>query len=196
MNLRSPALLFVALATPLLIVGSAQAATYTTQITGIDNATLFNINYIEIVWSTTVAESAPVGVADLSDLSFSFYNDSNALVYTDVAISGGTVQAIGGVARTLSDLSFNAVSGISIADFDNDFNQVQLGAASGTTYNLYGDTSDVINVADYLDGDLVEDATFTVTGQSTSVAAVPEPSAYAALAGLLGLGFSVTRRKR
>jgi hypothetical protein len=36
----------------------------------------------------------------------------------------------------------------------------------------------------------------TVTGTLTSLAAVPEPSAFAALAGLAGLGFAASRRRR
>ncbi len=183
---------FATLSTALLLAGAAHAAAYVTNFTGVDTGS-FPVSRIEVMWDTNVALNNPVTAADLSDLSFAFYDDSNALVYIDNTIIGGVVQPIGGVARTLADLAFDATSGVSIQGMDNDLNQVQFGAASGATYNFYGDAT-IINLAAYMNGTLSEDATFAVTGQNTS--AIPEPSSYAALAGLAGLGLAAARRKR
>jgi hypothetical protein len=190
-------LVFAAVSVTALFTGTAQAGaaptTYTTQITGNFNGS-FELSRIEVVWSTSVAFGNLLDETGLTDLTISLYDNSNTLFYTDAAIIGGVRQPIGGVSRDLGDVEFSGVSGVSIASFDNDLNQVQLGAATGTTYNLYGSATLSINVASYLNGGLLGDDTFIVTSQSTS--AVPEPSSYAALAGLAGLGFAVARRRR
>lgn len=188
-SLRPLATLSIAL----LALGAAQAATYSTQITGTDNATEFELNYLEVVWSTSATFGSAVDETALSDLSISIYDNSNALVYNDVVISGGIVQSIGGLSRNLSDISFSATSGSAVLNFDNDLNQIQLGSASGTTFNIYGDTSVSLNLAYYLEGILQEDATLLNLTQNTT--AVPEPSGCAALAGLICAGFAFTRRR-
>ena len=197
MNIHLATKSLSALSAAVLLSSVAHAETYITEFTGTDIGS-FQVSRIEIVWATPVAMNNPVAVADLTDLSFSFYDDSDALVYTDNAIVGSVVQAIGGVSRTLADLTFNGTSGVSIQSLDNDLNHVQFGAASGETYNLYGVVSGgspAINLAFYEDGAFQEDATFNVTGQNTTTA-VPEPSSCAALAGLFGLGLATLRRKR
>ena len=202
MTTRSTLGSFAAFTAALSIAGAAYAGvpptTYTTQFTGNDIGS-FQIARVEVTWSTSLALNSPVASADLSDLSFSFYDDSNAQVYIDHAIIGGVVQPIGGVVRTLADITFNATSGVGIQSLDNDLNQVQFGTSIGATYNLYGVVSGgapAINLAFYQNGQFQEDATFNVTGQSTTGGAVPEPSSAAALAGLAGLGFAASRRRR
>ena len=200
MNTRPSARFFGALSVSLLLAGAAQAATYTTQFDGTnDPLNAFQVGRIELVWTTTVPVGNPVGVADLSDLTFSFYDNSNILVYTDNTIVGGIVQPIGGIARPIDDIVFSATSGVSIQALDNDLDQKQFNvSASGTTYNMYssiGGSGPVINLARYLNGAFTSDATFNITGQTTA-GAIPEPSSYAALAGLVGLGFVAARRKR
>ena len=203
---------FSALSAALLLASVAHAETYITEfstgtsveVTIDDLGNTFTVNHVEVVWSTSVAAGNPVAVADLSDLSFSLYSDSDVLVYMDNAIMGGAVQPLGGVSRTLADIVFNATSGTTgtgsngtVQSLDNDLNQVQFGSASGSTFNIYGVTSGgapAINLAAYFNGQFKDDATFTVSGQTTG--AIPEPSSCAALAGLLGLGFAAARRKR
>ena len=197
MRKSSIAKLVAVLSSGLLLPGAAHAASYVTQFTGNDIGS-FQVARIEVNWTTSVALNNPVAVADLSDLSVSFYDDSNAQVYIDDAIIGGVVQPIGGVSRTFADLVFNATSGVSIQSLDNDLNQVQFGASIGSTYNLYGVVSGgspAINIAFYNNGAFQEDATFNVTGQTT-VGAVPEPSSAATLAGLAGIAFAAVRRRR
>jgi hypothetical protein len=189
--------LFSAASTAALLASAAHAASYVTEFTGTDIGS-FAVARVEVAWTTSVAVNNPVAVADLSDLSFSFYNDSDVQVYIDNAIVSGVVQPIGGVTRTLADLTFNATSGVSIQSLDNDLNQIQFGASTGETYNLYGVVgggSPAINIAFYDEGQFQEDATFNITGQVTS-SAVPEPSSAAALAGLAGIAFAAARRRR
>lgn len=206
-----------ALSASFLLTAAAQAATYTTVFGGDDVEVTVNndpvvtwtVAYIEVVWATSVAEGNPVGTADLSDLSFSLYNDSDAVLYTDNAIVGGVVQPLGGVSRTLADITFNAISGTRVASdpgnngkiqsLDNDLNQVQFGSASGSTFNIYGVTgggAPALNLASYFDGGFIDDATFNVTGQNTTGGAIPEPSSAAALTGLACLGLVITTRRK
>ena len=179
----------------LLLAGAAQAATYTTLFTGTSDATLFDLDHIEVTWSTTETFGNAINETHLSDLTISLYDSGNTLFYSATVIAGGVVQSIGGVSRSISDVSFTATTGVSINNsFDNDLNQLQLSSASGTTFNIYGNAGSLFNVAFYEDGVAQEDANFNITGQSTS--AIPEPSAFAATAGLLGLGTVLTGRRR
>lgn len=119
---------------------------YVTQITGTTNGTL-EIGRIEVVWSIVEVSAARSRRRNCPIFSVSFYDNSDTLVYTDLAISGGIVQPIGDVSRGFSSLVFNAISGVSIVDLDNDLFQLQFGAATDTTYHFYDSTSDEINVA-------------------------------------------------
>ena len=185
----------IRLAVPLVLAGVAQAVTYTTQINGSSTGS-FEIGRLEVTWSTSQPFGSAVNHTDLTDLTLSFYDDGDVLVYSDIVISGGTVQPIGGVSRTFTDVVFTATSGVALLTIDNDLNQIQFGSAGGTTYNIYGSLTagNSANFAYYEDGGFQEDATFNITDQSTS--AIPEPSAFAATAGLLGLGATLTGRRR
>ena len=184
---------FLTLAGSLAFAGTTQAATYLTTFFGTDDNTI-SISRIEILWTTGVASGNAVTVSDLSDLSISFYDESNALVFTDHAISGGVEQPISGINRQAGDIEFNATSGTSISDFDNATAADLLDGSSGTTYNIYGPLANVVNFGRYQAGTFADNTEFTVTSQNTS--AVPEPSSYAALAGLAGLGLAAARRRR
>ena len=188
----------IALVGAITCAGAAQAATYTTQITGTSSGVNFSVSRIEIVWSTSVSEGNAVTVNDLTDWTISGF-DGATLIYSDVVISSGTVQPLSGINRTLADIAFDAVSGVSVGGFDNDFLQNQLNSATGgVTANFYSSGSGsggVVNVAKYDgNGDLIEDVTFSVTGQSTT-SAIPEPSTSAALAALAALGLVAARRR-
>jgi hypothetical protein len=192
MKLPSALKSLFALAGLFVIACPIHAATYTTHITGTSTATQFELNYIEVVWTTDVNVGDAVTVSDLSGLSFSYYDNSDALAYTDTTIIDGVVQLIGGVARSVE---FNAVSGVSISSFDNDFSQNQLEAAVGMTANLYWfSEGTTLNVAAYDDGVLIEDASLTDLNQITTTA-IPEPSASALIAGMCSLALIAPRRR-
>lgn len=190
------------LAGSLAFIGTTHAATYLTTFFGSDDNTI-SISRIELLWTTEIVSGNAVTVADLSDLRISFFDESDALVFTDHAIIGGGEQSISGISRQAGDIEFNATSGVSdesVAGFDNATAANLLNGSSGTTYNIYGplpgeNDALVINLARYQAGSFADNTVFTVAGQNT-VAVIPEPSACAALAGLLGLGFAATRRRR
>lgn len=183
---------FNILAASLLLSTTALADSYFTEFLGTSEGD-FSVNRIEISWSTSVASGDTVAASDLSDLSFSAYDDEDALIFTDNVIVSNATQSIGGVARELEGIVFDAVSGASVGDFDNDMPVVQENA-SGTTYNIYRSPDQSIVIDSYIDGVLVVTATFTALSQTTS--AIPEPSACAGIAGMFGLGLAYLRRRR
>lgn len=151
-----------------------------------------------MLWTTSIAANEAVTVSDLSDLSILVYDESDALVFTDHAIVGGVAQPIGGITRQLGDLGFDAISGVSISSFDNATNPSLLNGSTGTTFNIYGPFapfSDLIVFSRYESGVFTgPDTDFTVTSQVTT-SPIPEPSAFAALAGLGALGLAAARRR-
>lgn len=149
-----------------------------------------------MLWTTSIAANDAVTVSDLSDLSILVYDESDALVFTDNAIVGGVAQPISGITRQLGDLGFDAISGGSISSFDNANAADLLDGSTGTTFNLYGLFDDVIVFARYESGVFTGPNTdFTVTSQVTT-SPIPEPSAFAALAGAGALSGALVRRRR
>ncbi len=181
-----------ALTAALLLTTAAFADTYFTEFLG-SAAGDFAVNRIEITWSTAVAFNDNVTNGDLSDLRISAYGDNGVLIFTDDVIAGSAVQFIGGVARDFDDIAFNAVSGVSVVSFDNDVHANQQGA-TGSTYNIYPWVYGTVRLDYFINGTLVSNSTFTLASQNTS--AIPEPSTYAGITGLLGLGLAVGLRKR
>lgn len=176
------------------------SVTYTTTFTGTSNAEFTPaLERIEFHWTTAVPLNNVVSVGDLSNLSIFFYDESDALVFTDHAIIGGAAQPISGITRVIGDITFDAilgttVEGTNVTSFDNAGDASLLNGSTGTTYNIYGPAAQDIIIAVYRNGALDGDgALFTFTGQTTS--AIPEPSAYAAFAGLGALGLAVARRR-
>jgi len=183
---------FTTLTVSLLLSSTAFADTYFTEFLG-SAAGDFSVSRIEITWSTAVAFGNNVTQNDLSDLRFSAYDDNALLIFTDNAIVDGAVQLIGGVPRDLDDIAFDAVSGMSIGGFDNDVLAAQQGSL-GSTYNIYRWVNGSFRIDKFIDGMLDANSTFTLDYQNTS--AIPEPSTYASLTGLIFLGLAVARRKR
>lgn len=188
---RSASLASALAASAFLFSASAEAATYVTQVTG--SATgAFSYSRVEITWSTTVPVGEAVDYSDLSDLRFSIYDSGNTLVFTDLMISEGQIQRIGGVERSREAIWFEGVSGVSVTAFDNDLDSVQLGRASGTTFIISSYEPEVIDLVYHVNGVRQEYASFNA--ETWTTAAVPEPSAVAAFAGMLGLTLLLRRR--
>jgi hypothetical protein len=187
----------------LVVASTATAATRATTTVTFDNPAVFGaplnrtFDALAIDW-TTPKMSGEVLAADLSDLTFRLLNGGSTL-YTDVAIVGGAVQPIGGVARNLSDIEFlfdlNSLPN-GLFFWDNDVNTVQDGAATGETYNVYGLEIVVLsfNFIDGYSGGVLEDSFESGFTQSTMI--VPEASTlYGGLVMMLA-GFNCSRRPR
>lgn len=188
---RPASLAFAFAASAFLFSVSAEAATYVTQVTG--SATgAFSYSRVEITWSTTVPVGEAVDFTDLSELRFSIYDSGNTLVFTDLMISDGAIQRIGGVERSREAIWFEGISGVSITEFDNDMDSVQWTRASGTTFIIASYDPELIDLVYHIDGVRQEFATFSPESWTTS--AIPEPSACAAFAGMLGLTLLLRRR--
>jgi hypothetical protein len=180
---------FTALTASLLLSTAAFADTYITEFIGTASGD-FAVNRIEITWSTAVAFGGNVTIGDLSDLSISAYDDNAMLIFTDTAIVEGAVQLIGSVPRDFDDLAFDAVSGMSIGNFDNDVHASQQASTGSTyTYNIYKLVDGRFRIDHFFDGSLGSNSIFSLDHQSTS--AIPEPSTYAGIVGLFGLALAV-----
>lgn len=178
-------------ASAFLFSASAEAATYVTQVTGSASGA-FSYSRVEITWSTTVPVGEAVDFTDLSELRFSIYDSGNTLVFTDLMISEGEIQRIGGVERSREAIGFAGVSGVSISEFDNDMDSVQLGRATGTTFIIASYDPESIDLVYHIDGVRQEYVPFSAASWNTS--AIPEPSACAAFAGMIGLTLLLRRR--
>lgn len=181
-------------ASAFLFSASAEAATYVTQVTGSASGA-FSYSRVEITWSTTVPVGEAVDFTDLRELRFSIYDSGNTLVFTDLMISEGEIQRIGGVERSREAIWFagvSGVSGVSISEFDNDMDSVQLGRATGTTFIIASYDPESIDLVYHINGVRQEYVPFSAASWNTS--AIPEPSACAAFAGMLGLTLLLRRR--
>lgn len=151
-------------------------------------------NQIVIDWDTALT-TGPVNQGDLTDLTLSLFG-TGGLIFTDMAIIGGSAQPIGGVARVLSDISFEfdldvAPSGdfAGLNSLDNDGPVVQSNGI-GITYNILGDFS-LVSAFYFSDGS--EDESLWVEGiPVATVAPIPLPPAglalFAGITALIGLG--------
>ena len=105
---------------------AASAQAFTTTITA--DAAPAGVDRLEIHWFTE-QETGAVTAADLSYLKFEIYGsaDPSLVMVEDIAILGGLAQDLGGLDRTLDDLSFSfdldawaLDPGQGLTAFDND----------------------------------------------------------------------------
>ena len=118
-------------------------------------------------------------------------NETN--LYTDNVITGGSVQSIGGVSRTISSVMFNFnLDTLTVGEFDNMLTGSALSAATGTAFNIYsyfnGNPPPYSPLGMWSNGN---EATRQLPGFS-SVVTTPAPGVLA-IAGLAGLA---GRRRR
>ena len=94
------------------------------------------VDTIVFDWSTDLT-SGTVTQSDLTNWSYELFG-SGSSVYSETVVLDSVVQPIGGVSRSTGDLRFDFVlDTLTLADFDNDFDVLQGGAASGVTYNCF-----------------------------------------------------------
>ena len=119
--------------------------------------------------------------------SFEFINTNTAVDFFGVSLaSGGTVTYGGGV---------DAGDSFGIILFDNSTTDT----LAGDTYRIYTDASWILPAdtgASLSFGDAFAAVSGGANTGSGSVAAVPEPSTFAALAGFLALGCVALRRRK
>lgn len=170
-------------ASALLNAQSALAVVYTTTFSGLSGLSN-GIDEAVFDWSTNV-NSGTVTPSDLTDWSIDL-NSGGSTIYTDDVIVSGSVQPIGGLSRSLSDLSFDYDFGSNtLTNWDNDLNVAQGGAATGTTYNVFGASSFI--VSEYNNGNFVSSSNSTFS-QSTTVASTAVPFEFSPAFGLLTIG--------
>lgn len=170
-------------ASALLNAQSALAVVYNTTFSGLSGLPN-NIDEAVFDWQTNV-NSGTVTPSDLTDWSIDL-NSGGSTIYTDNVIVSGSVQPIGGVSRSLSGLFFEYDFGSStLTGWDNDEPIVQDGAATGTTYNVFGISS--IIVSEYNDGTFLSESNSTFS-QSTTVASAAVPFEFSPAFGLLTIG--------
>jgi len=144
------------------------------------------ISLATIYTDTTPDSYLLTDVAKDGSLRIGYYNTAGA--FTTSASQAGTALAL----DTLYTLTLDASYQIS-GDLDLSF--------TITGGSLNETLSTTIADANVLSGDLFgyrvrQNSTTTVEFDNFSATAVPEPSAYALISGLLGLGFIITRRRR
>jgi hypothetical protein len=120
---------------------------------------------------------------------------NDILVGDQVIGANATQGSLGVVAAVPGTASFSATAGLSfgILVFEN---QTDLGSAqAGSTYQFFTDASWIVPADS---SSATFGSTFTqLSGvSSASLGVVPEPSTYAALAGLCALSFVMVRRRR
>jgi hypothetical protein len=174
---------------------SVLAANFKTTLTLNNSAGTPPVNTVIFNWSTNLT-TGTVTASDLTNWSYELLNGGSS-VYTETVISGGVVQPIGGVSRTLADLNFNFNLGtLTLGLFDNDLNAVQVGAATGTTYNIFTPLPNLFDFKRYENGTQTDQSLLNEYTQSTIevTASTPEPST---ILGLLAVGsLGVLSRKR
>ena len=151
-------------------------------------------------WSTNLT-SGSVSESNLTHWSYELLNGGSS-VYTETIILGGVVQPIGGVTRTLGDLLFSFDLDTPILfgyiGFNNDLNALQDGAATGVTYNIYGNI--FLNINRYEDGNLTIGGGASGFSRTTEVVApsatTPEPSSILGLVAVGSLAAFSLKRKR
>ncbi len=175
----------------------ANAASFNTVLTFDTPTGTPTVDSAVIMWSTSL-ESGIVFETDLDDWMYELRN-GDTVVYSETVISGGVVQPIGGVGRTIDDLfwlfdldAFAIDNTTGYLGSDNDGAIVQFLAATGITYNTFGVFPELV-IDRFEDGLTVNSAFGTVT-QLTTPKAVPEPSTVVGL-GLLGLGLLGSKKK-
>ncbi len=135
-------------------------------------------------WSTNLT-SGTVTQNDLTDWTI-LLNSGGSTIYTDNVIIGGSVQPIGGVTRSVGGLRFIYDFGSNtVTNYDNDIPVVQVGVATGTTYNFVGSSS-IFSFAKYSDGSFVTSGADNSFTQNTT--ATPVPFEMSLTLGLLMVG--------
>lgn len=153
------------------------------------------VDTVVINWSTDLT-SGTVSESDLTNWSYELLGGGSS-VYSETVIAAGVVQPIGGVSRTLSDLLFDFdLDTLTLNEFDNDIDILQIGAATGLTYNTYLNLlfGPGISADQFSDGVLIETSVLDSPFSQVTVSSIPEPST---LLGLLAIGsLGVFSRKR
>jgi hypothetical protein len=144
------------------------------------------VDGVQMSWSTNL-DSGIVTQNDLTNWTLQVMSAGNP-IYTDNAIINSVVQAIGGVTRPLSNLVFSFNLGTNtLTNWDNDFNIVQNGAASGTTYNIYLFNGNS-NTSKFVNGALIAIGPTTNFSQNTTITADAVPFEFSPGLGLILLG--------
>lgn len=174
--------------------GFAFGAIYTTTITGnpVTTSTLgvYTFDTVKIRWETPLTVGTG-NQTNLSDLRFELFNGS-MLIYTDQAITAGTVQPLAGAPRTIADLFLTFdLSVPEVTGWDNKFAGV--GGQSGDWFHIYGDVGFGASIVDLYTGINPQGGTGFIM-PITSVTTIPEPSRALLIAGSLVL-LSLSRRR-
>lgn len=123
---------------PGLVAATSEAGVYVTTYTLNTPYTVTSpdVTQVLVSWSTDLTGGI-VSQADLTDWSISLLGGGN-LVYTDVVVTAGSVQSIGGVSRGFADILFTFnLDTLSAGDFDNMLSGTLLAGASVPSYNVY-----------------------------------------------------------
>jgi PEP-CTERM motif len=175
---------------------SVLAADFKTTLTLLSPAGTPLIDTVIFNWSTNLT-TGTVTESDLTNWSYELLNGASS-VYTETVIAGGVVQPIGGVSRTVGDLNFSFDLGtLTFGLFDNDLNTVQVGAATGVTYNIFTPIPAFFDFRRYENGVLTNESLGNDYTQSTIevTASTPEPGTILGLLAVGSLGALSRKRK-
>ncbi|WP_414754576.1 hypothetical protein [Anabaena sp. CCY 9910] len=117
---------------------SVMAADFRTTL-AFSNSLVTDVTKIVVDWSSDQTSNQFITENDLDNLSYQLFEGAS-LIYSEDVIKNGAVQAIGGVQRSISDISFWYYDG-AIVQFKNDIGggtplQSQAQVTQGITYNV------------------------------------------------------------
>lgn len=117
---------------------SVMAADFRTTL-AFSNSLVTDVTKIVVDWSSDQTSNQFITENDLDNLSYQLFEGAS-LIYSEDVIKNGAVQAIGGVQRSISDISFWYYDG-AIVQFKNDIGggtplQSQPQVTQGITYNV------------------------------------------------------------
>ena len=156
------------------------------------------------------------GTEDFTEINFTTNDFSITQTATDVSISGNAGSSLAGTlssAISIEGISTITISGnsfVGVGDFDGNFFDANNNAAtfsngsfddlatSGISSLIFSSADTGFNPQNVTGFQLAGGGSpgSTVSGTLTTTAAIPEPSAYATILGLLGLGYAVFCRRR